>query len=79
MEQKDVFAVKKEKERVIILSIVSNTSLVVIKILIGIMTGLVSIVAEALHSANDLAASVIAYFGVKGSLKPPDKDLVKSR
>jgi cation diffusion facilitator family transporter len=74
MEQKDVFAVKKEKERVIILSIVSNTSLVVIKILIGIMTGLVSIVAEALHSANDLAASVIAYFGVKGSLKPPDKD-----
>lgn len=74
MDQNDSFAVKKEKERVIVLSIISNLALVLIKILIGILTGLVSIVAEALHSANDLAASVIAYFGVKGSLKPPDKD-----
>ena len=74
MAEKDVFARERDKERVIILSIISNASLVVIKIIIGVMSGLVSIIAEALHSANDLAASVIAYFGVKGSLKPPDKD-----
>ncbi len=66
--------IKKEKSRVIILSIASNAALVIMKIIIGLTTGLVSILAEALHSANDLMASIIAYFGVKGSLKPPDKE-----
>ncbi len=70
----DAEKIKKEKSKVIILSVISNTSLVVIKIIIGIMTGLVSIIAEALHSANDLLASIVAYFGVKNSLRPPDKD-----
>lgn len=65
---------KKEKERVIILSIASNAFLVIIKIAIGIITGLVSVIAEALHSGNDLVASVVAYLGVRASLKPPDKD-----
>ena len=74
MAQKDIFNQEREKERVIILSIISNISLVVIKLIIGVLSGLVSIIAEALHSANDLAASVIAYFGVRGSMKPPDKD-----
>jgi len=66
--------IKREKEKVIILSIASNAALVVMKLIIGIMSGLISIVAEALHSANDLMASLIAYVGVKNSLKPPDKD-----
>jgi cation diffusion facilitator family transporter len=64
----------REKGKVILLSICSNTTLVVLKIIIGIISGLVSIVAEALHSANDLLAAVIAYFGVKKSLKPADAD-----
>ena len=66
--------IKKEKERVIILSITSNAALVAMKLVIGIMSGLISIVAESIHSANDLMASLIAYVGVKNSLKPPDKD-----
>lgn len=66
--------IKKEKERIIMLSVASNVALVIMKLIVGFMTGLVSIVAEALHSANDLLASVIAYFGVKGSLRPADKD-----
>jgi cation diffusion facilitator family transporter len=74
MTDKNDGAINREKERVIILSIISNTSLVAIKLLVGLMTGLVSIIAEALHSANDLIASVIAYFGVKNSMRPPDKD-----
>ncbi len=71
---KDADAIKKEKEGVIILSVASNAVLVIFKLIIGFMTGLVSVIAEALHSANDLLASVIAYFGVKGSLRPPDKE-----
>ncbi len=64
---------KLEKESIIILSIASNTTLVLLKLVIGFSTGLVSIVAEALHSANDLVASVVAYFGVKKSLQPADE------
>jgi len=64
----------REKGKVILLSILSNTILVILKIIIGIITGLVSIIAEALHSANDLMAAVIAFFGVKKSLKPADVD-----
>ena len=64
----------REKGRIILLSILSNLTLVILKVLIGIMTGLISIVAEALHSANDLMAAIIAFFGVKKSLKPADKD-----
>lgn len=66
--------IKKEKEKVIIISVVSNITLVLLKLAVGLLTGLVSVIAEALHSANDLLASIIAYFGVKGSLRPADKD-----
>jgi cation diffusion facilitator family transporter len=65
---------RKQKERVIIISVLSNLALVLMKLVIGFMTGLVSITAEAMHSANDLLASVIAYFGVKKSLEPPDRE-----
>jgi len=75
MEKNTVeFKHKQEKERIILLSIGSNLFLVIAKLIVGWMTGLVSIVAEALHSANDLLASVVAYIGVKQSLKPADKE-----
>ncbi|HDQ25539.1 MAG TPA: cation transporter [bacterium] len=63
----------RQKQRVIMLSLVSNTCLVIIKILVGLATGLVSIIAEAVHSANDLLTSIIAFFGVKKSSEPPDE------
>ena len=64
----------KLKSRLIILSIVSNTVLVLLKLIAGFITGLASIIAEALHSANDLVASLVAYVGVNKSLKPPDEE-----
>lgn len=59
--------------RVAALSIVSNTSLVVLKIIIGALTGSVAIVSEAIHSGLDLVASVIAYISVRTSHQPPDR------
>jgi cation diffusion facilitator family transporter len=56
------------------LSVGSNTSLSTFKLFIGLMTGSVSIIAEALHSMNDLIASVIATYAVKESSKPPDRE-----
>ena len=54
------------------LSIMSNSFLVLSKLLIGIYVGAVSIISEAAHSAVDLLAAMIAYYAVKQSGKPPD-------
>ena len=54
------------------LSILSNTLLISMKLVVGILSGSVSIISEAIHSSMDLMAAVIAYFSVKVSDNPPD-------
>jgi cation diffusion facilitator family transporter len=56
------------------LSIASNSTLVVLKLIVGVMTGSVSVMSEAVHSAIDLVASVIAYLSVRTSDIPPDQE-----
>lgn len=56
------------------LSIFSNTFLIILKIIVSIITGSVSIFSEAVHSTVDLLASLIAYISVKISAKPADKE-----
>lgn len=55
-------------------SIVSNSSLIVMKIAAGLISGSISIISEALHSLADLAASFIAYFSIVKSSEPADDD-----
>jgi cation diffusion facilitator family transporter len=43
------------------------------KIFVGILTGSVSIISEAIHSGVDLLAALIAYIAVKFSDAPPDE------
>ncbi|MBI5541666.1 MAG: cation transporter [Bacteroidia bacterium] len=62
-----------EKVKVASLSIASNTTLIIIKLLVGIFTGSVSIISEAIHSTMDLVAAIVAFFSVKVSDTPPDK------
>ncbi len=62
------------KARAAWLSVASNIILTVGKLIIGLMIGSVSVISEAIHSANDLLASFIALFAVKTSDKPPDKE-----
>jgi cation diffusion facilitator family transporter len=54
------------------LSIVSNTLLIIMKLAVGIISGSVSILSEAIHSSMDLIAAVIAFFSVRVSDNPPD-------
>ncbi|BCZ46194.1 cation transporter [Clostridium gelidum] len=61
------------KVKVALLSIVSNTTLIIFKIIAGTLSGSVSIVSEAIHSGMDLVASVVAFFSVRQSSKPADK------
>ena len=65
---------KNKKERVAMLSVISNTCLTVFKLIIGLIIGSVSVISEAIHSGVDLVAAIIAYFAVKTSNKPADKD-----
>ncbi|MRR14761.1 cation transporter, partial [archaeon] len=63
-----------EKVSVARLSILSNSVLIVFKMAVGMVMGSVSIISEAAHSAVDLIAALIAYFSVKRSGKPADKE-----
>jgi cation diffusion facilitator family transporter len=63
-----------EKIRTARLSIFSNCSLIVMKLLAGIFSGSVSIISEAIHSGMDLLASVIAFLSVRMSDTPPDRE-----
>jgi cation diffusion facilitator family transporter len=54
-------------------SIVSNSSLIVLKVIAGVLTGSVAIITEAVHSAVDLMASVIAYYSVRKAEEPADR------
>jgi len=55
------------------LSILSNSVLIAMKIVAGILSGSVSILSEAIHSGMDLLAALIAFFSVKISDTPADK------
>lgn len=64
----------KEKKIAAVLSIVSNSSLILLKLFAGIISGSISIISEAIHSGSDLFASIITFFSVSESLKPADKE-----
>jgi cation diffusion facilitator family transporter len=63
-----------KKVKVAALSVTSNTVLIILKVIAGILSGSVSIISEAIHSSMDLVASIIAFFSVRVSSKPADKD-----
>ena len=68
------FAAHKEIIAVARLSIYSNTLLLVIKLVVGIFLGSISVLSEALHSGIDLLAAVIANYSVKKAGQPADDE-----
>lgn len=62
------------KRRTAGLSIMSNVFLVILKLIVGLYVGAVSLVSEAAHSGVDLVAAVIAFYAVKKAVEPPDKE-----
>ncbi len=61
-----------KKVRVARLSVLSNSLLIALKLVSGILSGSVSIISEAIHSSMDLLAAIIAFFAVRISDNPPD-------
>ncbi|QWV97185.1 cation diffusion facilitator family transporter [Geomonas nitrogeniifigens] len=56
------------------LSVASNAVLVALKLAVGLVTGSVSVLSEAIHSGIDLVAAGIAWYSVRESAKPADDD-----
>ena len=63
----------KEKKIVAISSIVAAVFLTGFKFIVGIITGSLGLLSEALHSCLDLVAAVVTFFSVRFSDKPADK------
>jgi cation diffusion facilitator family transporter len=66
--------VEVQRSRAAAVSIFSNTALIALKVIAGLITGSVAIITEAIHSAVDLAASFIAYFSVRQAETPADEE-----
>lgn len=56
------------------LSIYSNSGLVVLKLVVGIVMMSVSVLSEAIHSGIDLIAAIIANYSVRKATIPADAD-----
>lgn len=55
------------------LSVASNSALILLKAIAGTVTGSVALLTEALHSATDLIASIVALFSVRAADAPADE------
>jgi cation diffusion facilitator family transporter len=66
--------VQRRKEAVAILSVISNSALVALKLTVGLLIGSVSVISEAIHSGMDLVAAIIALFAVNRAGRPADAD-----
>ncbi len=62
------------KANAAILSIISNSLLIIFKFVAGITIGSISVISEAIHSSIDLLASFIAFFSIKKASQIEDDD-----
>jgi len=65
-------ATPRKKVRTAALSIISNSALILLKVIAGSVTGSVAILTEAVHSSIDLVASVVAFVSVRKADAPAD-------
>jgi cation diffusion facilitator family transporter len=56
------------------LSVVSNSALIVLKVVAGAVTGSIAIITEAVHSSIDLLASIVAYLSLRKADEPADAE-----
>jgi cation diffusion facilitator family transporter len=61
------------KARTAALSVASNSTLIVLKVIAGTITGSVAILTEAIHSSIDLVASIVAFLSVRKADEPADE------
>jgi cation diffusion facilitator family transporter len=68
----DTIAIK-EKRAAALSSVVAAVLLTSLKLVVGLLTGSLGILAEAAHSGLDLVAALVTFFAVRISDRPPDE------
>lgn len=63
---------RREKGRVTAVSLVAAVCLTVAKLVAGLFTGSLALIAEAVHSGLDTVASIITFFSVRAAGRPAD-------
>ena len=65
---------EREKKNVALSSVVAAVFLTTMKLVVGLLTGSLGILAEAAHSGLDLVAAVVTFLAVRVSGRPPDSE-----
>ena len=74
MQMVETSTEKKEMKRSVALSsVLASFALIIMKLIVGLMTGSIGILSEAAHSLLDLGAAILTYFAVKVGDKPADE------
>ncbi|SPP29713.1 cation diffusion facilitator family transporter [Brochothrix thermosphacta] len=63
----------KSHTNITLLSIISNLTMFILKLIVGFITGSVAIISEAIHTSMDLFASILTYFSIQIARQPADK------
>ncbi|UCF48206.1 MAG: cation transporter [Myxococcales bacterium] len=63
----------RQVRRVIIIEGLANVAVLVLKLLVGVSTGSLAVLGDALHSLTDVANNAVAWFVVRISAQPPDR------
>jgi len=63
-----------DKQKAALLSMISNSALIIIKLVAGVLMHSMVVISAAIDSSIDLIASLIAFFSIRVSVKPADED-----
>lgn len=67
-------APKTGAQRTALFSIVAAAGLVALKLVTGLLTGSLALIAEAAHSGTDLVAAILTFFAVRVAGRPADRE-----
>ncbi len=73
MSSESIARAEKEKRDAAFSSVLAAVLLTGLKLVVGLLTGSLGILAEAAHSGLDLVAALVTFFAVRISDKPPDE------
>ena len=62
----------KQKRQAARWSLLSNSALLTLKLIVSVLTGSVAVLAEVIHSGADLVGSIVAFASVRVADEPPD-------
>ena len=72
----DKFDLERDSQvrRVIVIEGLANVAVLALKVVVGVSTGSLAVLGDALHSLSDVANNAVAWFAVRISSQPPDRD-----